>query len=119
MAAVAVVLACIGLYALSSLDVRRQRPELAARIVLGASPAALSRSLWTRSLVPVLGGLGLGAALVAIARPAVQSRVALIDATTADAALAAACLLASVVLALLPGIRLAQRTDPNELMRVP
>jgi hypothetical protein len=117
-AGVAVLLAAIGLYALSMLEVRRQRPELAIRIVLGARPGEIARFLWARAFVPVAAGLGAGAAIAALVYPPVRTAVPLIDAAPADAAAAALALLAAVAVALVPSMRLARRTNPNALLRV-
>jgi putative ABC transport system permease protein len=114
---VAILLAAIGLYAVVALELRRQRPELAIRIALGAEPAAVGRLLWRRGLGPVVGGLAAGILLGAAAIPAVRSRFSVIDAGAADFAVAAAAVLLATGLAILPNVRAARRTDPTELLK--
>jgi ABC-type antimicrobial peptide transport system permease subunit len=56
----ALLLAASGLFALTSLDVSRRRPEMAIRVTLGATRAALHRDVTVASIKPVLLGGAFG-----------------------------------------------------------
>ena len=73
--AVALIVAMVGLHALTSFEVLTRRRELGVRVALGASAATMWRLVLTDSGKPVLAGLavGLGAALWAGSVPAVVS----------------------------------------------
>jgi predicted permease len=55
------VLAAIGLYAVTAVDVSKRQYELAVRLMLGSRPAQLHRLVLRRAGGPVLVGLALGA----------------------------------------------------------
>lgn len=59
-AAVALVLAMVGVYGVVSYGVRQRTHEIGVRIALGAGRIAVARQVLERALLPVLAGLGVG-----------------------------------------------------------
>jgi predicted permease len=59
-AMIALVLAGVGLFAVSSLDVTERRYEMGVRLALGASPGRLHWGVVAGSIVPVAAGVGIG-----------------------------------------------------------
>lgn len=58
--AIALLLAAVGLYALTSFDVSRRRAEVAIRVSLGATPSHVRALLFRQALRPVLIGATAG-----------------------------------------------------------
>jgi putative ABC transport system permease protein len=122
-AAVALLLAALGLYAMVSHGLERRRREFGIRIALGASAGRIA----AESVVPigVIYGLGVGAgmALVFAARSAIQSVMAPPPGVSYPpllvvSATAAIILLAVVIGACYKPVRTSTETDPALSLRV-
>jgi putative ABC transport system permease protein len=61
----AVVLAAVGVYGVTSYEVQQRRPELAVRSALGATPADIFRDVVRRSLIVGCAGAAVGLAVAA------------------------------------------------------
>jgi len=117
-AAVALLLAGIGLYAVLNYSVLQRRREIGIRMAIGSSRAAIARIV-ALDLFPMiaLGGcagvaLGLGAARY------VASLFYQVKATDADMiALPTCAILLTAIVATLPAVLRALRTDPTEILR--
>lgn len=117
-AAVSLVVAMVGLYALTSFEVASRRRELGVRMALGASRRALVRLVVADSGAPVIVGVAAGIGLVFWAAPFLQSFLHRAEARDplALAAAAVAMLAASVLAALIPALR-AARVDPAGILK--
>jgi putative ABC transport system permease protein len=117
-AAAALLLAVIGIYAVSAFAVTARTREIGVRAALGASRLDVIGLVLRNSAVPVLGGLAAGAILAVILAPAVVGM--LFGVTPHDGmsvavslvALASASILANIVPA-----RRAMRIDPIIALR--
>jgi predicted permease len=117
-AAVALLLAGIGLYGVLNYSVQQRRREIGIRMAVGAPRSRIVR-LVTRDLflTIVLGGcagltLGFGAARY------VESLFYQVKATDAEMiALPACAILVAALIATLPAVVRALRTDPTEILR--
>ena len=111
---VALVVAMVGLYALTSFEVMRRRRELGVRIALGASRRAVLQLVLLQSAEPVFAGLG----LAVWSAPFLQSFLRRMSARDPWmlAIAAVALLAASLGAAWLPTWR-ATRIDPIEVLR--
>jgi predicted permease len=117
--AVAVLLACLGIYGVVSYDVSQRATELAIRVVLGAAPGQVL-GLVTRNVLMVVG-IG-SVAGVAIAVSAVQVvRQLLYGVSPSDpvtlAAAVAGLMLATIAAALPPAWRAARLSPAEGLKR--
>jgi len=117
-AAVALLLAGIGLYAVLNYSVLHRRREIGIRIAIGSTRAGIVRVLTLDvflmiALGAVAGvGLGFGAARL------VASLFYQVKATDADMiALPSCAILLTALLATLPAVLRALRTDPTEILR--
>jgi len=63
MAAIAVLLACTGIYSVASYAVLQRTGEIGVRMALGAEPAEIFAMIMRQSMLPVLVGVGVGLAL--------------------------------------------------------
>jgi putative ABC transport system permease protein len=117
-AALALVLAASGLYAVLSYAVSQQRRELGVRIALGASRRNVVVLVLARTMMLVAGGLAAGlAGAVAIAR-AIGGLLFGIGATDLRTFIAVPLLLACVAaLAVYLPVRRATRVDPLIALR--
>lgn len=118
LALLALVLAAVGVAGLASYAVARQRPELALRLALGATPSRLIRNVVGSHLVLCSAGLALGLAAAWWLRPVmatllfeVQPGDPLVFAAAGTALLAAACLAAWIP------ARHVTRIDPAAALR--
>jgi ABC-type antimicrobial peptide transport system permease subunit len=114
----ALILAALGLYGVTSYSVNRRHTELGIRMALGTTPAAVVRIVLARVAVLVGGGLMIG---VLVSRWATQFTTALLyDLAPRDVPTmaGAALLLATVagISAWLPARR-AARIDPASVLR--
>jgi hypothetical protein len=115
---VALVIAMVGLYALTSFDVTSRRRELGVRIALGASRRSVLRLVLLDSAKPVIAGLVVGLGLAVWSAPFLQSflhRMSARDPWTL--ALAAVALLAASLAATWVPTWRATRIDPVEVLR--
>jgi putative ABC transport system permease protein len=117
-AALALLLAAIGIYGILSYTVQHRRREFGVRLALGARPADILRLVGREALLLVAGGGALGLLLTVAAARAVQSmlfRVSPFDPVTLGAALVVVAGAAAAA-SLLPARR-AAREDPVLAMR--
>jgi predicted permease len=117
-AAVALLLAGIGLYAVLNYSVLQRRREIGIRMAIGSTRAGIVRLVTLDIyLMIALGGcagvlLGFGAARY------VESLVYQVKATDADMIASPACaILLTAIIATLPAVLRALRTDPTEILR--
>lgn len=117
-AAVALLLAGIGLYAVLNYSVLQRRREIGIRMAIGSTRAGIVRLVTLDVFVMItIGGcagvvLGFGAARY------VESLFYQVKATDADMiALPACAILLTALVATLPAVRRALRTDPTEILR--
>ena len=118
MAALAVVLAAIGLYGVTGAVVGQRTREIGVRMALGAERLDVQRLLVRQSLTPVLIGLAVGIVLALAGGRAISGvlyGVAPYDPVAFGGA--AAILLASATLAVLLPTRAASRVDPVAVLR--
>lgn len=118
-AAVAALLAGIGIYAMMAGAVAERRREFGIRLALGAAGPAILRLVLRSAVTLGLAGVVAGLAGAVAVRRAVESRLFGVSAfdppTLAAAGLAIICL--CVVASLVPAVR-AARTDPVRSLRV-
>jgi hypothetical protein len=117
-AAVALSVAAIGIYAMMAALVRRRQREIGIRVAVGAAPEVVRRMVLGRGLL--LAGLGVGGGLAAGLPAARLLSSVLYDVTPADPltiAATAGILLAVAGLACLLPARTATRVDPIIVLR--
>ena len=116
--ALAGLLAMVGVYGVTSYNVRRQRREFGIRLALGADPGTVQRLIIKRGALVALAGIGLGLAGSFFLTRLLQSM--LNDVTPTDpavfAANAAAVLVVSILACYMPA-RWAGRVDPAVVLR--
>ena len=118
-AAVAFLLAGIGVYGMVAYTVVRRRPEIGVRIALGADAAAIRRLVVGQGLAPVLVGAALGLAAAFMAARGLADF--LYDVSTADPltfAIGPLLLAAVAALAAWFPARRAAGTQPQEVLRL-
>lgn len=117
-AALALVISCIGLFALLSHAVQKRTREIGIRIAVGAGPAAVSRLIARHALVLV--GLGLAIGLPSAIGAASMVRAMLYGVSERDwlmLALTGAAILATAAIATVIPTRRALRVDPMVALR--
>ena len=117
-AILALILSCIGLFALMSHSVERRTREIGIRVAIGATPANVSRAIVREALVLVLAGLVLGIPAAFGAARLVRSL--LYEVTTTDGltlAISVALITATGLMAALQPARKAVRVDPATALR--
>jgi hypothetical protein len=118
MAALAVVLAAIGLYGITAAVVGQRTREIGLRIALGAERRDVARLLMAESLRPVVCGLAAGTALALLAGRAISG--ALFGVAPHDPlafGLAITILLLSAITAVFVPTRSASKVDPAFVLR--
>jgi ABC-type antimicrobial peptide transport system permease subunit len=117
-AAVAIVLASIGLYGLLAFSVSRRMREIGLRMALGATPGMMIGWIFTRGLVLAVIGVAIGASGAYGAGRWLQA--VLVDVSPRDPAVFSAAVALTLGLALfgtlLPALR-ASRVSPLEATR--
>jgi putative ABC transport system permease protein len=117
-AALALLLAGIGIYGVLSYMVARSRGEIGIRMALGAPPSSVFRAVTLRALILAIAGVSLGLGGFMGVRKVLAS--VLFGVTPGDPltlALAIATLLAIAMLAAVVPARRAMRTDPMTALR--
>jgi predicted permease len=117
-AAVALLLAGIGLYGVLDYSVVQRRREIGIRIAIGAPAADIARRVIVRTLAMVAAGALAGIALGTVSVRYIQSLLFQVKATDwAILVLPAATLFAVALLASLPAVIRALRIDPVTMLR--
>jgi predicted permease len=117
-AAVALILAGVGLYAITSLNVALRQAELGIRAAIGADARNLRRLIVADVVRPVLAGSAAGLAVAYWAGQFAQAFIFQVDARDPwTLALVVVVLLATAVVAAWLPARRAARTDPAEVLR--
>jgi putative ABC transport system permease protein len=118
-ATLAIGVALIGAYGVAEADVRRRRRELAIRLALGASSAAVCRGAMGRGLWLVGTGLAIGTWGASVISRLMATLLPGLDRVGSVVIVAAAVGLVAVVIiaAHLPSLRQIRRLDPAELLR--
>ncbi len=117
-AAVALLLAGIGLYAVLNYSVLQRRREIGIRIAIGSTRAGIVRLVTLDVFLMIALGGCAGVALGFGAARYVESLFYQVKATDADMiALPALAILLSALVATLPAVLRALRTDPTEILR--
>ena len=109
----AAALAALGVFGVMAYSVSLRREELALRLALGASPAAINRSVLRRALTLAIGGSGAGMLIAVWVLPALRAMlygVSPLDPLTLTCAAGAMALIA-VLSAAVPAAR-ASAVDP-------
>jgi putative ABC transport system permease protein len=117
-AALAALLASIGVYGVLSYVVAGRTREIGVRKALGASPASLVRSMVTDGLRPVAAGLAVGLPVFLISGRALRPLLAAVSAADPLIVSVAGFILATTALVacLIPALR-AARADPAVALR--
>ena len=117
-AAVALLLAGIGLYAVLNYSVLQRRREIGIRMAIGSPRAGIVRIVTLDVFVMIALGGCAGIALGFGAARYVKSLFYQVKATDADMiALPACAILLTALVATLPAVLRALRTDPTEILR--
>jgi predicted permease len=117
-AAVALLLAVVGVYGVVSYSVRQRTGEIGVRLALGASPRQVSRLIVAQSLAPVIAGVIAGLILASAATRLLAAQlfeVSPIDPATFSG-VAIILLIAAVLASAIPARR-AMRIDPVNALR--
>jgi predicted permease len=118
-AAVALLLAGIGLYAVLNYSVLQRRREIGIRMAIGSTRAGIVRLVTLDVFLMIALGGCAGVALGFGAARYVESLFYQVKATDADMiALPACAILLTALVATLPAVLRALRTDPTEILRV-
>ena len=118
-AAVALLLAILGVYAVATLQQRRRRSEFGLRLAIGALPRALAWSVLRESLAASLVGVAIGAVAIVAVMPAVDLRALGVGDGVLPVAFACATgamVLAALAAALVPALG-AARVQPMQALR--
>lgn len=117
-AALALLIAAVGLYGVIALALSQRTYEIGVRIALGAAPAAVRRMVLREGAVRIAVGLGVGLVLVVALGRVLRSL--LTDLTVWDPAVwigaAVVLILAGVLACWIPAAR-ASRIDPLTALR--
>jgi len=118
-AGVALVLAVVGVHAVTSYSVEMRKAEMGIRLALGARDSVVVTAMVREALVPVASGLVVGTLLGAVAATAITDRlpVSLLSAGTGALAPPLILLAVAVAAAALPAVRTVRRTDLPAVLR--
>jgi putative ABC transport system permease protein len=117
-AAVALLLAGIGLYAVLNYSVLQRRREIGIRMAIGSTRVGIVRIVTLDVFLMIALGAVAGVALGFGAAHYVESLFYQVKATDADMiALPACAILLTALVATLPAVLRALRTDPTEILR--
>jgi ABC-type antimicrobial peptide transport system permease subunit len=117
-AALALVLACIGVYGVLAYSVEQRTREIGIRVAVGASPSEVTRMILAKGLKLGLLGLAAGVGLAVVLGRLLQSLLYGANALSPAvyAATSAALVLAAVAACIIPAQR-AARVDPVVALR--
>ncbi len=110
------LLSAAGIYALMSFTVSQRRKEIGIRAALGAHPARLLRSIFSRALAQLALGLGTGVGAAAFLDLATGGELMAGKGTLLLPVVAALMLIAGIIAALGPARR-GLRIQPSEALR--
>jgi putative ABC transport system permease protein len=116
--ALAMILALVGVFGVTSDAASRRRAEIGVRMALGASRAGIVQLVLRRALPPIVAGIVIGAVAAAVMTRTIATQLFAIDARDPSTFIvlpAAVCLLA-VAFALVPAIRAAAH-DPLTVLQ--
>jgi predicted permease len=117
-AVVSLLLAGVGLYAVLNYSVLQRRREIGIRIAIGSTRAGIVRVVTLETFLMITLGGCVGVALGLGAARYVQSLFYQVKATDADMiALPTCAILVTALVATLPAVLRALRTDPTEILR--
>ena len=117
-AAIALLLAAIGLYGVLSYSVLQREREIGIRIAVGARIGSIARLVTTQVFVTVMIGAAAGIALGMASIRYVQTLLFGVKGTDPSMLIGPALiLLAAVLLATLPAVVRAARIDPTIMLR--
>jgi ABC-type antimicrobial peptide transport system permease subunit len=117
-AAVALLLAGIGLYAVLNYSVLQRRREIGIRMAIGSTRAGIVRIVTLNIFLMIALGGCAGVALGFGAARYVESLFYQVKATDADMIASPTCaILLTALVATLPAVLRALRTDPTEILR--
>ena len=117
-AMVTLLLAGIGLYGVLNYSVLQRRREIGIRLAIGSPRAGIVRLVTVDVFVMLAVGGCAGIALSLVAARYVESLFYQVKATDADMiALPASAILLTALVATLPAVLRALRTDPTEILR--
>ena len=116
--ALAGILAMVGIYGVTSYNVRRQRREHGIRLALGANPGVVQRLIVRRGAVTAAAGIAVGLAGALVLTRTLQSMLNDVKPTDPGvyAAIAALVLLVSLIACYAPA-RWAGKVDPAAVLR--
>jgi len=117
-AVVALVLAGVGLCAVTAFEVRQRQVEMGVRLALGATPRAVQMAVLRSAVIPAMAGAAVGVVLAWWAGRFLQAFLHHVDARDPGTLFAVAVVLAlaAIVAAWWPARR-ATRTDPAVVLR--
>lgn len=117
-AAVALLLAAIGLYGVLNYSVMQRRREIGIRLAVGAPRGAIARMVTAEGFLVVIAGVVLGAGMGVSAAHSIQALFYQVKASDAGMlAIPSAAVFLVALLAMLPGVSRAMRVDPAETLR--
>jgi predicted permease len=114
----ALLLACIGVYGVTSYGVARRTREIGLRVAVGAAPAAVSLMFLREAAITVTVGIAVGLVIAINATRLIRSQLFGVDAGDPTTYATTVLVLAGLALgaALIPAWR-ASRTDPTTALR--
>jgi putative ABC transport system permease protein len=117
--ATALILAALGLYAISAYDAAQRRREVGIRLAIGSSAAAVQWLIVRQTVTPVIAGAALGLAGAYWAATFVQAFLYQVDARDPGTLVivTSVLLMVTTIAAWLPAYR-ASRLDPSTVLRV-
>ena len=117
-AAVAILLAAVGLYGVLNYSVVRRRREIGIRMAVGAQPASIARAVIARVFAMVLCGAVAGVVVGMVSACSFEALFYEVKATDATALVTpAVAILIAAMLAAVPAVIRAVRIDPVILLR--